>query len=804
MTDSLSTENGILSTPNGRRVPDWVILSIACVAQFMVVLDVSIVNVALPSIGRDLRYSPTGLQWVVNAYVLTFAGFLLLGRPGRRSLRPPPGLPVRVGRLHPGQSGRGSGPELGLADHGPRRAGHRWSLLVARHPHHHRHHVLGGPAGQGPRGLERGGRAPAGRPVPSSAASSRPKPRGAGSCSSISPSASPPARPRSCTSPRPSDPRARERATKLDIGGAITVTAGLGALIFAIVGTDTHAWGSSYTLSILAVAAVLLAIFAFIELKVASTPLVPFRLFRSRSVSGSNFVMFLVGAAFFSMWYFMSLYLQNVLGYGALKAGLAFFPMAISIIIGAQVSSRLLPRLGVRPLLLVGTALACGGLRLALPDPVHQHLLEPRLRSGLRHLVGPRPALHAAGFGRHSGSALHGGRAWPRESSTPRARWAARSVWPSWPRWPSTTPTRVLRAGQGSVSTAVALTAGLRPGVRGGLHPRPGRLRGLVHRPLHRQEDARERGRTHGGRRRGRRRRGPQPRFDGRPPPTCGPRRRSRWPLDGGEAASGGEAAAPSLARVPPHCSAAWATSRCGTSRSPASRRSAPPCGASVARHRDWASSRTSPVRISCWRCRVPAVGHFAAATPSGHWTGPPHPSTSMSCSTAMAPPRPGPRRCQPGPTDRGHRPTRQGDRASPRPTGTSSPVTTRPCRPAWPWPNLCRRRRTPSSCSRSTESPTNRRSAPPTAAPIGVHWVHRAGADPASSAKLVAALNGLDLPAGRGHAYLAGELRVVADMRRTLLERGLTTAQISAKPYWRAGVANAAHGEPERPSPDE
>src|SRR6202161_4302450 len=79
MTDSLSTENGILSTPNGRRVPDWVILSIACVAQFMVVLDVSIVNVALPSIGRDLSYSPNGLQWVVNAYVLTFAGFLLLG-----------------------------------------------------------------------------------------------------------------------------------------------------------------------------------------------------------------------------------------------------------------------------------------------------------------------------------------------------------------------------------------------------------------------------------------------------------------------------------------------------------------------------------------------------------------------------------------------------------------------------------------------------------------------------------------------------------------------------------------------------
>src|ERR1700722_18231934 len=81
MHDALNadTESGAVLTPTGRRVPDWVILAIACVAQFMVVLDVSIVNVALPSIGRDLHYSPTGLQWVVNAYVLTFAGFLLLG-----------------------------------------------------------------------------------------------------------------------------------------------------------------------------------------------------------------------------------------------------------------------------------------------------------------------------------------------------------------------------------------------------------------------------------------------------------------------------------------------------------------------------------------------------------------------------------------------------------------------------------------------------------------------------------------------------------------------------------------------------
>ena len=172
-----------------------------------------------------------------------------------------------------------------------------------------------------------------------------------------------------------------ENSPRLDIGGAITVTAGLGALIYAIVGTDTHAWGSTYTVSILAVAAVLLAVFAVIQLKVAHTPLVPFRLFRSRSVSGANLVMFLVGAAFFSMWYFLSLYLQNVLGYGALKTGMAFLPMAIAIIIGAQASSRLLPKLGVRPLLLVGTLLMSGGFawlsRIAAGSHYWSHVFGP-------------------------------------------------------------------------------------------------------------------------------------------------------------------------------------------------------------------------------------------------------------------------------------------------------------------------------------------------------------------------------------------------------------------------------------------
>jgi predicted MFS family arabinose efflux permease len=150
-------------------------------------------------------------------------------------------------------------------------------------------------------------------------------------------------------------------AGRLDVGGAVTVTAGLGALIYAIVGTQTHPWGSARTLWLLFAAAVLLGAFVVIELRVARSPLMPFGLLRSRSVSGANTVMFLIGAAFFSMWYFLSLYLQNVLGYSALRAGLAFLPMGIVIIAGAQASSRLMPRTGVRPLLQAGTLLAAAG-----------------------------------------------------------------------------------------------------------------------------------------------------------------------------------------------------------------------------------------------------------------------------------------------------------------------------------------------------------------------------------------------------------------------------------------------------------
>jgi EmrB/QacA subfamily drug resistance transporter len=343
-----------------RHVPDGVILAIACVAQFMVVLDVSIVNVALPSIGRDLHYTASGLQWVVNAYVLTFAGFLLLGGRAadlfgrRRVFLFGLGL-FTIASLAGGVAQDSTWLTTARAVQGIGGAllsPATLTVIVTTFAPERRPWALGiwsAVAGAGgAAGSVLGG-------VLTSALSWRwvlfvNIPIGvAGIIAGLLWLV---------------ESRATDRgapAQRLDLGGAVTVTLGLGTLVYAIVGTETHPWGSAQTLIPLAVAAVLLAAFAVIQLRIARTPLVPFGLFLSRSVSGANVVMFLVGAAFFAMWYFLSLYLQNVLGYSALRAGMAFLPMALTIIIGAQLSSRLMPRIGARPLLLAGTVLATAG-----------------------------------------------------------------------------------------------------------------------------------------------------------------------------------------------------------------------------------------------------------------------------------------------------------------------------------------------------------------------------------------------------------------------------------------------------------
>jgi len=158
-----------------------------------------------------------------------------------------------------------------------------------------------------------------------------------------------------------SESRRPEGTRHLDVAGAVTATGGLAAFIYALVGTDTHPWGSSHTLSFLGLAVFLIATFVFIETRVARQPLVPFRVFRSRSLMGANVVMLLAGGVFFAMWYFLSLFMQDVLGYDALKAGIAFLPMGIAVAVGAQISSRLLRRLSIRTMLLITTPIGAAG-----------------------------------------------------------------------------------------------------------------------------------------------------------------------------------------------------------------------------------------------------------------------------------------------------------------------------------------------------------------------------------------------------------------------------------------------------------
>jgi EmrB/QacA subfamily drug resistance transporter len=344
-------------TPTHRAAPDWIILVIACVAQFMVVLDVSIVNVALPSMQRSLHFSISNAQWVVNAYILTFGGFLLLGGRaadifGRRRVYLTGITIFTLASIGAGFASSGTqmiavralqgigGAILSPATltiivttfHGARlpKAIGAWSAVAG----------AGGAVG----GLLGG--------ILTGYASWRwvffinvPF----GILAAVM----------ALLFLR--EMRNRDAAVKLDITGAMLVTGSLASLIYGVVNTTVHGWGSSSTLTWFFAGAVLMVGFLFWELKVASHPLVPFRIFRSRTLSTANIVMFLIGGAFFAMWYFLTFYFQNILGYDPVRTGFAFLPMAIAIIAGAQLSSRILTKTGVKPLLLVGSSLATLG-----------------------------------------------------------------------------------------------------------------------------------------------------------------------------------------------------------------------------------------------------------------------------------------------------------------------------------------------------------------------------------------------------------------------------------------------------------
>jgi predicted MFS family arabinose efflux permease len=155
--------------------------------------------------------------------------------------------------------------------------------------------------------------------------------------------------------------RAEDGAKTFDVPGAFTVTAGLALLVYAVVDAVNTGWGSTTTLLRLAGAAVLLAAFIGIELR-QRHPLMPFSIFRLRTLRGANIVGLLIGMSLFSMFFFISLYLQDVLRYSPIEAGVSYLPLAVGIILSAGAASQVVTRVGFKPPLIAGLLLIAGGL----------------------------------------------------------------------------------------------------------------------------------------------------------------------------------------------------------------------------------------------------------------------------------------------------------------------------------------------------------------------------------------------------------------------------------------------------------
>ena len=344
----------------------WVVLILVCFAQFMVVLDATIVNVALPSIQTDLGLSEANLQWIINAYTLVFGGFLLLGGRagdliGRKRLflggivvftvaSLLNGLAVNEGMLIASRALQGLGAAFispaalsiisTTFEEGAERARALgvWAAIA-----------IGGAAF----GLVLGGlltqllswpwiffvNVPVGIVTFAFALRLIPESR---------------------------DEHAHR---SFDVAGAVSVTGGLMSLVYAIVKAETAGWGSATTIGFFSLSAILLASFVVIELR-SKAPLVRLSIFRVRSLLTANVVMLLVASGVFAMFFFNTLYIQRVLGYGPLKAGLAILPFTAGVMLSAGLASQFAPRVGVRPVAALGMLLSAIGMLLLVRLPV--------------------------------------------------------------------------------------------------------------------------------------------------------------------------------------------------------------------------------------------------------------------------------------------------------------------------------------------------------------------------------------------------------------------------------------------------
>jgi EmrB/QacA subfamily drug resistance transporter len=336
----------------------WIALALLCFAQFIVVLDASIVNVALPSIGEGLDFSQQNLPWVVNAYVLTFGGFLLLGGRmadllGRRRVfiggllvvaaaSLAAGFAATEGQLIAARAAQG----LGAAIISPSALSIVTTTFRDGAERNKALGVWGAVAGSGgAAGVLLGGVLTDGLgwewvlwvnvPIGIGAALLAPT--------------------------LLAESRSDSETRSFDIAGAFSVTAGLSVLVYALVDATDAGWGSTQTIGLLALAVALLVAFVVIEQR-SDAPLVPFRIFRIRTLTGANVVGILIGASLFSMFFFISLYMQQVLGYSAIHAGLSYLPLALTIIVSAGVASQLVTKVGFKPVLAAGMVFIAAGL----------------------------------------------------------------------------------------------------------------------------------------------------------------------------------------------------------------------------------------------------------------------------------------------------------------------------------------------------------------------------------------------------------------------------------------------------------
>ncbi len=342
--------------PARSRTRTWAVVAAACTGQFLVVLDVSVVNVALPSMRTDLGLSAPGLQWVVNAYSIAFAGFMLLG--GRAA--------DIYGRKRMFLTGLGLFTAASLAG-GFAQEG--WQLLAAR-------------AGQG---LGAAVLSPATLTILTAAVPEGPaRTRAIGTWMAVGAGGGAAGGliggvltdtlswrwvllvnvpigvlVIAGAAVWLAEGRAGDRR-RVDLLGAVLVTAGLAATAYGIVQTEASGWTSAATLVPLLGGLALLGIFVLVESR-AAAPLMPLRVLGVRAVSAANVSMLLLGSATFCMWYFMTVYAQNVLGYTPLEAGFALVPSSAAVFIGAKAAPSIMARTGAKPLAVAGALVAAAG-----------------------------------------------------------------------------------------------------------------------------------------------------------------------------------------------------------------------------------------------------------------------------------------------------------------------------------------------------------------------------------------------------------------------------------------------------------